>query len=199
MLRSIKKPPVPLTRQTTQRLSCASQSVTAMRQQREQFRIEWGFVALWLSCARPSPRFNIAGPAPSAARKQNACVLALPNRPKICYLFDATLVEYCSASRPESENLGDQNREAVHTELFQKWKATNPRPVLQPPRRRRPVRKRNETVATTTGRKTLADCVASRVVFAPAKSLQPWPPRLSFGQRFQRHDLRISRFRRVFR
>jgi signal transduction histidine kinase len=92
---------------------------------------EWGFVALLAGfCLILSVlQYRWTGEL-SRAEAQRLRAGINEQAQQFCRTFDATLSDTCQALIPRDETLNDSNRETIHAACFQKWKATNPRPLF---------------------------------------------------------------------
>jgi signal transduction histidine kinase len=92
---------------------------------------EWGFVGLLAGlCAVLSVlQYHWTGEV-SRAEGEHLRAGINQQAQQFCLAFDTALTRSCEALVPGENNLNDSNREAVHLQHFQEWKAGNPRPIF---------------------------------------------------------------------
>ncbi len=102
-----------------------------MRARLKQSYVEWGFFGLLaVFCAVLSVlQFYWTGEI-SRAEAEHLRTVINEQAQLFCLAFDSTLTKSCTALVPRDEDLNYSNREAIHVQHFEKWKAGNPRPIF---------------------------------------------------------------------
>jgi signal transduction histidine kinase len=102
-----------------------------MRERLQQTYVEWGFIALLAGfCAVLSLlQYHWTGEV-SRAEAERLRTEITGQAQHFGQAFDSTLSDSCAALTPNGQELNDSNREPVHLQRFQKWKAGNPRPIF---------------------------------------------------------------------
>jgi signal transduction histidine kinase len=102
-----------------------------MRERLQQTYVEWGFIALLAGfCAVLSLlQYHWTGEV-SRAEAEHLRAEISGQAQHFGQAFDSVLSDSCAALTPNGQELNDSNREPVHVEHFQKWKAGNPRPIF---------------------------------------------------------------------
>ena len=102
-----------------------------MRARLQQTYVEWGFIALLAGfCAVLSLlQYHWTGEV-SRAEAEHLRSEISGQAQNFGRAFDSTLSDSCAALTPNGQELNDSNREPVHVQHFQKWKAGNPRPIF---------------------------------------------------------------------
>jgi signal transduction histidine kinase len=102
-----------------------------MRERLQQTYMEWGFIALLAGfCAVLSLlQYHWTGEV-SRAEAEHLRAELNGQAQHFGQAFDSVLSDSCAALTPNGQELNDSNREPVHVQHFQKWKAGNPRPIF---------------------------------------------------------------------
>ena len=102
-----------------------------MRALLKQSFVEWGFVGLLaVFCAVLSVLQYYWTGEISRAEAEHLRTGISEQAQLFCLAFDSTLARSCAALVPRDEDLNYSNREAIHVQHFEKWKAGNPRPIF---------------------------------------------------------------------
>ena len=102
-----------------------------MRARLQPSHAEWGFIALLAGfCVILSGlQYHWTGEV-SRAEAEHLRSGVNEQAQNFCRAFDSLLSDSCTALTPDGEDLNDENRERIHAQHFQKWKAGNPRPLF---------------------------------------------------------------------
>ena len=94
-------------------------------------RVEWGFVVLLAGfCLVLSVmQYRWTGEL-SRAEAEHLRTELKEQAQLFCRAFDSVLTDNCQTLLPADEPMNDGNREAIHADLFQKWKSGNPPPLF---------------------------------------------------------------------